>query len=305
METRNKQQRNSKRKKAQKKPEQILSKLELFHKDVTKNISSALNIPRKDFKSLLEVNNPYALPDKYIYEEALNLAVELVHSLDHHRLKILISDVEKLNHNVVDFFQDCFSRLRAESEDIPLPNQIQWLANWAQFLLFNEDKSSRYTDVESNDFKQFIICMEKNYHDSELPLSLRVRFGLLIAYSYIIPAFNNINCDDFEINPRATQCPFKISPNHISVDYNTYGLQMFLFWMEKLISQPATYQQDILNLQADCKELVKKFNWHFLPQVCYTSLMRMGQAFFSAADKYQSCVYPTGPDKALGIKKGI
>ena len=289
----------SKHKKRDKKSPNDLVTLKLFCTDVEKNALT------DSFKSIHEINKIYGLTEQYIYEAVLHQSVKLGHSLDPARLKILISDAEQLNHTSLDFFVDSFERLRLASEDIPLPHQIQWLANWAIFLLFNADKSPKYNDLDSDGFKQFISCLRENYDNQDLPLSLRARFALLIAYSYILPALSNSNCESFEINPRVTRCPIQLLPKNIQVNHDDYRLQMHLFWLNEVIKLPNNHKMDILNLQADCKDLIREINTHFWPRVFYSTLTHIGQAFFAAANRYQSTVYPTAPDmeSAVTMKK--
>lgn len=272
-----------------KQPLALEEKLELFRNEAIENPAT----------SLFEINKAYQFSKTILYEELL---IELAYSLDKNRLKLFIDDAKKLKHSVANFFKDSFSHVQLKVETIPLPNQVQWLANWTTYLLFNDDQSPRYPDVESADFKQFIDYLEQNYDDNKLPLSLRLRFGLLLAYSYIIPIIKDANQASFEMNPRVLRCPLNISPKDIHVACDDYRLQMVLYWLKQIMTLSGCHKQDTLNLRADCNDLLYQFNKHFFPQYLYNTLCNIGQAFFSAASNFQSITYPSGPDDEAEIE---
>lgn len=130
------------RKKRNRKKMPLEVRLELFRSEIDK----------KPQLSLHEINILYRLPNQSLYEEILALIVELAFSLDADRLKTLIADAEKLGYSTMVVFQDSFARIRLRFDTIPLPHQVQWLANWAAYLLFNEDQSPRY-EPESESFE--------------------------------------------------------------------------------------------------------------------------------------------------------
>lgn len=135
-------------------------------------------------------------------------------------------------------------------------------------------------------------------------LSLRLRFGLLIAYLYIIPAMQHVNNNDFEINPRPTRSSFRFSPKDVDIHRGSFNLDAYLFWLNEITALKGEHKLDTLNLRADCKELIYKFKIHFFPQIFYGFMGKVSCAFFSAAHKYQSIIHPTAPNEELDLKMG-
>lgn len=230
--------------------------------------------------------NQISLPDQ------LNFRSTIANAL----LKIKARSIDPF-----DFFVDCYTMLMCSNQHIS--EKVQWLSDWTPYLLFIETPSEfirRYADLTSPEFEKFFNFAKKQFEDEELSLHLRLRFGLLITFAYAIPLYQGLGYNDFEISLRPIRKPYCLTPDYLKPAYNRHHFAHYLDWLERITHFKHNNRSlDVNNLIADCKQLAGQLSPPF-----YLKLAKMGQAFFVAAERFQSDLSGTGPDLDQDPKPG-